>query len=68
MSRSLFKLAVSGKEASRMLSLSVQEFLFLVEQGALPPPIRLGKHTLWVVAEIEAVLTGRKIEPEAFVV
>ncbi|MPL98012.1 hypothetical protein SDC9_44210 [bioreactor metagenome] len=64
----LERLAVKAKEAARMLSLSVQDFLFLVEQGALPPPIRLGKHTLWVVAEIEAVLTGSKIEPEAFVV
>lgn len=68
MPRSLSKLAVSNKEAARMLSLSLQDFLFLVEQGALPPPIRLGKHTLWVVGEIEAVLTGCKIEPEAFVV
>ncbi len=51
-----------------MLSLSLQDFLSLVEQGALPPPIRLGKHSLWVVAEIEAVLTGSKIEQEAFVV
>lgn len=64
----LERLAVEAKGAARMLSLTVVEFLFLVEQGALPPPIRLGKHTLWVVAEIEAVLTGSKIEPEAFVV
>lgn len=64
----LERLAVKAKEAAPMLSLSVQDFLFLVEQGALPPPIRLGKHTLWVVAEIEAVLTGSKIEREAFVV
>ncbi|WBL34400.1 hypothetical protein O5O51_06765 [Sinirhodobacter sp. HNIBRBA609] len=64
----LERLAVEAKGAARMLSLTVEEFLFLVEQGALPPPIRLGKHTLWVVAEIKAVLTGSKIEPEAFVV
>lgn len=64
----LERLAVKAKEAARMLSLSLQDFLFLVEQGALPPPIRLGKHTLWVVAEIEVVLTGSKIEQEAFVV
>ncbi|GAA6201153.1 hypothetical protein [Aquicoccus sp. SU-CL01552] len=64
----LERLAVEAKGAAGMLSLTAQEFLFLVEQGALPPPIRLGKHTLWVVAEIEAVLTGSKIEPEAFVV
>lgn len=64
----LERLAVEAKGAARMLSLTVQEFLFLVEQGALPPPIRLGKHTLWVVAEIEAVLTGSKAGPEAFVV
>ena len=64
----LERLAVEAKNAARMLSLTVEEFLILVEQGTLPPPIRLGKHTLWVVAEIEAVLTGSKIEPEAFVV
>lgn len=64
----LERLAVEAKGAAGMLLLTVGEFLFLVEQGALPPPIRLGKHTLWVVAEIEAVLTGSKIEPEAFVV
>lgn len=64
----LERLAVQAKEAARMLSMTVREFLFLVEQGALPPPIRLGKHTLWVVAEIEAVLTGSKIEQEAFIV
>ncbi|NIY78996.1 hypothetical protein HCZ23_05885 [Celeribacter sp. HF31] len=64
----LDRLAVEAKGAARMLSMTVREFLFLVEQGALPPPIQLGKHTLWVVAEIEAVLTDSKIEPEAFVV
>ncbi|WP_417280475.1 hypothetical protein [Celeribacter sp.] len=64
----LDRLAVEAKGAARMLSMTVREFLFLVEQGALPPPIQLGKPPLWVVAEIEAVLTGSMIEPEAFVV
>jgi len=42
-----------------MLLLALHDFLSLVDAGALPQPVFLGKHQLWIVSEIEAVLTGR---------
>lgn len=64
----LQKLAVTARDAAKMLSLALHDFLSLVEAGALPQPVFLGKHQLWIVSEIEAVLTGRNIEQEVFVV
>lgn len=37
------KLAVDEKEAAKLLSLPVGDFLGLVEAGALPKPVLIGK-------------------------
>lgn len=59
-------LAVTEKRAARLLSLSVSDFLRLVELRSLPCPVILGKHRLWLVSELEAVLLGKNVEQEIF--
>ena len=61
------RLAVKAQEAAGLLSLGTDEFLALVEVGALPPPVPLGgKHDLWPVAALEAVLTGANLVEDDF--
>lgn len=61
------RLAVKEQEAAKLLSLTVSEFVELVEQAALPQPVLLGgKYPRWRVSEIDAVLAGEMIGDEDF--
>lgn len=60
------KLAVTEAQAASMLSLPRKEFAALVTRGALPRPVRIGSHDRWSVEALNAVLTGTKVEEEAF--
>lgn len=56
-------LAVKAQTAAAMLDLSAADFLKLVERGALPPPVRIGGHDRWHVAQLEAILRGNAAKP-----
>lgn len=58
------KLAVDEKEAAKLLSLPVSEFLNLVSAGILPRPVKWGDHKRWGVSHLEAVLTGANIRDD----
>jgi predicted DNA-binding transcriptional regulator AlpA len=46
-----------------MLDMPTAEFRRLVASGALPPPVRIGGHERWHVAQIEAILSGPAARP-----
>lgn len=48
----------SERTAARLLDMQPDEFRALVRQGALPPPLRLGKHERWSVEAIAAIVNG----------
>mgnify|MGYP001114973142 CR=1 FL=1 len=61
------KLAVKATEAAKLLSLSKDEFLGLVDQGALPSPVIIGgRFDRWRVVEIDAALNGSNVEYDEF--
>jgi len=60
------RLAVKDTIAARMLDLPADDFRKLVRSGSLPPPVNIGKHERWRVADLDAVLTGAKIESDEF--
>lgn len=57
-------LAVRAQTAAAMLDMPPKEFMRLVERGALPPPVRIGEHERWHVAQIEAIIRGNAAKPE----
>lgn len=58
---------MKAREAAGLLSLETDEFLSLVAVGVLPPPIPLGgKHELWPVAVLAAVLSGDNATEDDF--
>lgn len=60
-------IAVAEKTAAAMLDLSVADFANLVANGALPGPKDIGGHKRWMMADLEAILTGDAAKPkEAF--
>ena len=58
------KLAVKDTTAAQMLDMSAKDFRALVEAGTLPPALPIGTHRRWLVADLEAIITGKKIRPE----
>lgn len=61
---SIAKLAVKDTTAAQMLDMSPKDFRALVEAGALPPALPIGVHQRWLVADLEAIITGKKIRPD----
>ncbi|MCA0204342.1 MAG: helix-turn-helix domain-containing protein [Proteobacteria bacterium] len=61
---SIAKLAVKDTTAAQMLDMSPKDFRALVEAGALPPALPIGEHQRWLVADLEAIITGKKIRPD----
>lgn len=56
-------IAVRATNAAAMLDMPAAEFRRLVERGALPPPVRIGGHERWHVAQIEAIIRGDAAKP-----
>ena len=56
-------LAVSEKKAATLLDLPVARFRRYVEQGALPPPCRIGRDERWRVEDLDAILSGTAARP-----
>lgn len=54
----------SERTAAALLDMKPIEFRTLVQRGALPPPVRIGAHERWNVAQIEAVLRGDAARPD----
>ena len=54
---------VRATTAAAMLDMSTAEFRRLVAAGALPPPVGIGGHERWHVAQIEAMLSGIAARP-----
>ena len=57
-------LAVKAATAAAMLDMPQAEFLRLVEHGALPPPVRIGKHERWRVEQLNAIIRGDAAKPD----
>jgi hypothetical protein len=47
-----------------MLDMSLKEFWSLVACGALPGPTIIGTYKLWIVSDLEAILSGVAARPE----
>ena len=63
------RLAVGEKNAAAMVDMPVRDFLDLVDAGVFPQPTEIGEHKRWLVADIEAILTGEAARPkEGFVI
>ena len=56
-------LAVRAQTAAAMLDMTPTDFTRLVNAGALPPPVRIGTHERWHVAQIEAIIRGNAAKP-----
>lgn len=53
------------KMAAALLDMTQADFLQLVEQGALPGPVRIGgKIERWNVKQIEDILTGAAMQDD----
>jgi hypothetical protein len=62
-------LAVGERTAAAMLDMSPREFAELVACGALPAAKTIGSHQRWMVADLEAILSGEAAKPdEAFTI
>lgn len=57
-------LAVRAQTAAAMLDMPPAEFMRLVERGALPPPVRIGRHERWRVEQLNAIIRGDAAKPE----
>jgi predicted DNA-binding transcriptional regulator AlpA len=57
-------LFVRSSTAARMLDMPASEFRHLVASGALPPPVRIGSHERWHVAQLEAIVRGEAALPD----
>ena len=56
-------IAVRASTAASMLDLPIKDFMRLVADGALPPPVKIGMQDRWSVAQIEAVMRGDAAKP-----
>ncbi len=56
-------LAVKAQTAAAMLDLPPAEFMRLVGAGALPPPVKIGKHDRWNVEQLNAIIRGDAAKP-----
>ena len=58
-------LFASERTAARLLDMKPSEFVRLVEQGALPKPVKIGgEFVRWSVKELEAIKTGTAMDSE----
>lgn len=57
-------IAAKDTTAAKLLDMPLRDFRRLVSHGALPPPVRIGEHERWRVADIEAILTGSAMDEE----
>lgn len=57
-------LFANDKTTASLLDLKTTEFLKLVDEGALPPPIKIGKYSRWEVDQIRAIITGNAARPK----
>jgi predicted DNA-binding transcriptional regulator AlpA len=56
-------LFVRERKAAQLLDLKLNEFLRLVECGALPKPVKIGgEHKRWFVRDLEAIRTGAAMD------
>ena len=53
------RLALREAKAAAALDMPPARFRSLVDDGTLPPPVRLGDVELWAVRDLEAALTGK---------
>lgn len=58
-------IAVREAKAAAMLDMPATKFRHLVDQGALPPPVQIGDEQRWIVAGIEAILSGKAAIPDS---
>jgi len=57
-------IAAKDTTAAKLLDMPLKDFRRLVSRGALPPPVRIGEHERWRVAEIEAILSGSALQSD----
>jgi len=57
-------IALREANAAKLLDMPATKFRSLVSLGALPPPVRIGDEERWLVAHIEAILSGRAAIPD----
>ena len=57
-------IAYDERRAAEALCLSRTEFVRLVDQGALPPPVKIGPHKRWRVEDLQAILSGNAALPD----
>ena len=55
-------LCVRDTRAAEMLDLPPARFRALVAEGILPPPVSIGGMERWRVADLDAILTGQKLD------
>ena len=58
----LSPIAVSDKNAAKMLDIPCVEFQRLVQEGVLPRPVKVGEHDRWRVADLERAMSGEWTE------
>ncbi|MBI5864077.1 MAG: helix-turn-helix domain-containing protein [Planctomycetes bacterium] len=51
-------LAVTADDLAKLLNVSARHIWKLTATGKLPPPIRLGRSTRWILADVQAHLAG----------
>ncbi len=56
--RAMTPLAVNASGAAALCGVSRSMWLKLSSQGAVPAPVRLGRRTLWRVADLDAWLAA----------
>jgi hypothetical protein len=60
----LTPIAVSDRNAARMLDMPTAEFLRLVSVGSLPGPVLIGGHDRWIVDDLRAIVRGDAARPQ----
>lgn len=64
--RQITPIAVGEKNAAKMMDMSVDRFLSLVEAGSLPRPKQIASGVeRWSVEELSAILSGTKLDDSA---
>ena len=56
-------LALTDRRAAQALDMPVTQFRAVVDQGALPPPVRIGGQERLRVDDLRAILSGDKAKP-----
>lgn len=52
------------KTAASLLDMKPSDFRRLVQRGALPGPVKIGDFERWSVTDLEAIVSGRKMDEE----